>query len=98
MSERALEGFERAANEFHREVARESAGTLGRAGRKVEEALAALRAFEGERAARDRLVKAAADAVYNYLIQREACGFRNQDEAIATYEVPNEVLARVGGR
>jgi hypothetical protein len=42
------------------------------------------------------VLKAAADAVWKYLVQREACGARRHDEAISTYGIPREVLMRLG--
>lgn len=91
-------GLEGAGGLFEREVAAESAATLGRAGGVVERRLAELRAFQGAAADRDALVKAAADAVYAYVVQREAIGLVDHREAIARYGIPNEVLVRLGGR
>jgi hypothetical protein len=93
------------------EIASEKAAALGRAGERVEEAIAALGAFDagaagqgghgqGAKAAsetRDHLVAAAAEAVWAYFVQREAMGFLQHDDAIATYRIPPEVLARIGG-
>jgi hypothetical protein len=90
------------------EIASEKAAALGRAGEAVEATLAALAAFDAggtERPAasakpapgeRDRLLAAAAEAVWNYFVQREAMGFLGHEDAIATYGIPPEVLARVG--
>ena len=83
-----------ADDQFRKEIAGEAAGNLGRAGRKVEAALAALR--EAHPDERQALLKAAADAVYNFLIQRELNGLTNDEEAIRLYEIPREVLNRVG--
>ena len=57
---------------FRHELLEEQAQSLGRAGRKVEAALAALSAHEGGEG-RAALVKAAADAVWGFLVQREVC-------------------------
>ena len=79
------------------ELMEEQAQSLGRAGRKVETALAALAAHEGgeERAA---LLKAAADAVWGFLVQREVMGLRDRAAIVAEYNIPREVMARIGAR
>ena len=79
------------------ELMEEQAHSLGRAGRKVEAALAALRDHDGGEG-RPALVKAAADAVWGFLVQREVMGLRDRNAVIAQYGVPREVLARLGAR
>jgi hypothetical protein len=81
---------------FKLEIAGEAAANLGRVGHKVEAALATLRACPKPGPERDTLLKQAADAVYNYMVQRELNGLTNDDEAIRIYRIPPEVLARVG--
>lgn len=78
------------------ELVEEQAAALGRMGRKAEAALAALKAHEGE--GRGEAVKAAADAVWCYLVQREVMGFRDRAKIVADYEIPREVMARLGAR
>lgn len=80
------------------EIAAEKASSLGRAGRRVEAVLAELRRFEGEPADRGPLLKEAAEAVYAYFIQRELCGMRRHQDAIREYQIPNEVLVRLGAK
>lgn len=81
------------------EVAAEIAASLGRAGRKVESAMAALRADPGSDAeARAALVRAAADAVFGYVVQRELCGLADHDAALDLFGVTGEVKARIGAR
>jgi hypothetical protein len=80
------------------ELAGEMATSLGRAGRRVVEALAALEAHEIHDETRNALRKAAADAVHAYFIQRELVGLRRHHDAIADYGIPAEVLARLGAR
>jgi hypothetical protein len=80
------------------ELRAEQASSLGHAGRKVEATLAALRACDGEGAARQALILDAADAVYAYFIQRELVGLRNTAQTIRDYAIPSEVLARLGCR
>lgn len=78
------------------EVAQEKASSLGHAGRVVAERLAALRTFEGPRDERAALLRHAAQAVWAYFIQRELCGLRRHDDAIREYDIPREVLVRLG--
>ena len=47
---------------------------------------------------RSALVKAAADAVWGFLVQREVMGLRDRTQVIAHYAIPREVLARIGAR
>jgi hypothetical protein len=81
---------------FRYEVAEEQAAALGRMGRKAEAALAALRAHEGE--GRAEVVKAAADAVWCFFVQREVMGLRDRAQIVADYQIPREVMARLGAR
>ena len=75
----------------------EQAYSLGQAGRKVEKALAALAEHPGGEG-RDAVLKAAADAVWGFLVQREVMGLRDRNAVIAHYNIPREVLARLGAR
>ena len=76
------------------ELLAEEADALGRAGRRVEETLAALAvATDAERP--DRL-RDAAEAVHHYFILREMRGFRRHDDAVALYRIPRAVIARLG--
>jgi hypothetical protein len=90
------------------EIAREKASTLGRLGRRLETALAALAAFDAQaeeeasapppvgREQRDALVAAAGEALWNFVVQREACGLRDSNRAMRDYGVPAEVRLRMG--
>jgi len=87
------------------EVAQEKASALGRLGRALETALAALSDHDGAGAAtaapdaaRAELVAAASEALWCYMVQREACGLRDPRPVIRGYRVPAEVLARMGIR
>ena len=80
------------------ELAGEMATSLGRAGRRVAETLAALGAHPARDEARITLRRAAADAVHAYFIQRELVGLRSHRDAIRDYAIPDEVLARLGAR
>jgi hypothetical protein len=79
------------------EILAEKAAALGRAGRKVEACLAKLSGHHGEEE-RAVLLKAAAEAVHAYFIQRELCGLRRHDAVIREYGIPNAVLVRLGAR
>jgi hypothetical protein len=80
------------------EIAAEKAAALGRAGERVEHLLAALRAHEGEADDRKRLLRKTAEAVYGYFIQRELCGMRRHQDVIREYQIPQEVLVRLGAK
>lgn len=84
------------------EIAQEQASALGRLGRALEAALAALadhdmggRAVDSER---KRLVREASEALWCFIVQREACGLRDPRPVIRDYRVPAEVYARMGAR
>ncbi len=78
------------------ELAEEMAISLGRAGEAVARAMQALDACDRAHPDRPLRLKTAARAVHAYFIQRELCGLRRQDDAIAHYGIPREVLARLG--
>jgi hypothetical protein len=94
------------------EIAQEQASALGRLGRALEAALSALANHDGElasvrrspprsgdeieRATRARLVREASEALWYFMVQREACGLRDPRPVIRDYRVPAEVYARMG--
>ena len=81
------------------DILAEKASSLGHQGRKMERALAALRAHDaaaGDAEARHRLLRAAAHEVWAFFIQRELCGFRDHKQVIGDYAIPGEVLVRLG--
>ncbi len=80
------------------EILAEKAAALGRAGRKAEDSLARLRLAAADDEQRAALLKAAADAVHAYFIQRELCGLRRHDAVIREYDIPRAVLVRLGAR
>ena len=82
---------------LHYELMQEQVYSLGRAARKVEVALAALGEHPGGEG-RAELVRAAADAVWEFLVQREVMGLRDRAAIVAHYGVPREVLVRIGAR
>ncbi len=82
------------------EIAQEQAAALGRLGRALEAALAALRDYDrGEPkpgTKRDELVQDAGDALWCFIVQREACGLRDPRPVMRDYRVPAEVQNRMG--
>jgi hypothetical protein len=93
------------------ELAQERAATLGRLGRRLEAALASLRAHDEARqqrpdvapSARDRkarreLVLEAGEALWFLVIQRELTGFRHNKDLMRDYRVPKDVQACMGPR
>jgi hypothetical protein len=82
------------------EIAQEKASALGRLGRRLEGALAALaacpRTANSDRKIRDSLVEQAGYALWLFVVQREACGLNDSAQIMRNYGVPKEVYARMG--
>ena len=89
------------------ELVQEKIAGVARMGRRLEDALAALRAFDRERpgddgpaagdaGARERLVARAGEALWHFVVRREACGLRDADEVVRQMGVPREVGLRMG--
>jgi hypothetical protein len=88
------------------EIAQEQASALGRLGRALEAALAALVEYDRQHgedrsqrelaARRARLVQDAGDALWCFMVQREACGLRDPRPVLRDYRVPAEVQNRMG--
>jgi translation elongation factor EF-4 len=82
------------------EVAEERASALARLGQRLEDALTALAACpptaNSDREVRNRLVEQAGYALWLFVVQREACGLNKIDHVIQVYQVPKEVIARMG--
>ena len=89
-----------AFNVLEEDLLAEKASSLGRHGRLVEQAMAALRAFDaapgGDPDERARLVRKAAREVWAFLVQRELCGLHDQKQVIKDYGIPGEVIVRLG--
>jgi len=92
-------------NALDYEIVQEQAAALGRLGRALEAALAALsthdrRQVEGggdvAPAIRESLLQDAGTALWCFIIQREACGLRDQRLIMRNYQVPREVQNRMG--
>jgi Family of unknown function (DUF6665) len=86
-------------NPLEYELASARADVLGRLGRKMEAALARLASWSPENnlgSDRQTLLDDASDAVWALFIQREICGLHNDKDVIRLYQIPGEVLARLG--
>jgi hypothetical protein len=95
-------------NVLEYEIAQEQAAAFGRLGRALEAALTDLAAHAPVEAASDHdprpsrnraradLLDAAGYALWCFIIQREACGLRDQATVIREYCVPPEVRNRMG--
>lgn len=90
---------------FDYEVAQEIASALGRLGRVLEAALAALAKFDemhpdtiddALRTERRALVAKAGHALWQFTVQRESCGLRDSRQMMREYRVPVEVQHRMG--
>lgn len=84
------------------EIAQETAAALGRQGRALEAALRALADFDAANASttdpakRAGLVATAARVLWEFVVQREACGLRDGGAVVRMYRVPAEVRDRMG--
>jgi len=91
------------------EIVQEQAAALGRLGRALEAALAALANHDrvqsglgahpapaSAAAARARLVQDASHALWCFVIQRETCGLRDLPLVVRQYGVPAEAQNRMG--
>jgi hypothetical protein len=89
------------------EIRQEQAATIGRLSRDLRDALEALDSYDrrvrsGRMPAdrshprRARLVDAAAYALWNFVVQRECSGFRNTEQLLEEYGVPEEVRLKMG--
>ncbi len=86
------------------ELAQEKASALGRLGRALETALAALQAFDAQtlettvetRRERGALVAKAGHALWLFVVQRESLGLRDTRQLMRDYRVPAEVQNRMG--
>lgn len=79
-------------------IREESAATLGRAGTVLQEAVAALADFDrnGDPAGRRPLLIAAAAALWQYVVQREAMGLTSHQALEQIYGVTPELWSLMG--
>ena len=88
---------------LHYEIVQEQASALGRMGRTLEQALTRLREFDAAHAAaevpasmqpaRRKLVMEAGQALWMFVVQREATGLRDSRHIMRTYNVPGRGAA-----
>jgi len=87
------------------EIAQEMASSLGRLGHTLERSLQALAAFDSTRQStmseqtlelRRKLTSEAAHALWQFIVQREACGLRDSRQIMRDYSIPAEVRNRMG--
>jgi hypothetical protein len=86
------------------EIVQEQASALGRLGRGLEAALAALSLHDSAAAdsqpkatgSREQLIQNASHALWCFIVQREVCGLRDQRLIVREYKVPIEVQNRMG--
>jgi hypothetical protein len=97
--------FDSPADLLDYEIVQEQASALGRLGRALEAALAALRDFDAathapsataDKRARNALVADAGYALWLFVVQRESCGLRDSRVVMRDYHVPSEVRNRMG--
>ncbi len=84
------------------ELVAEAAAALGLAGERLEAALTALRKVEAKpdtpAPMREALQDAASEALWAFVIQRELLGMHDLPYIVQTYQVPREVLIKMGAR
>jgi hypothetical protein len=79
------------------EVLQEKVATLSRLGRRLERALERLAASQAAAAAeREARLAEAGEALWHFVVQREAMGLCNTEQALRAYKVPGPVRARMG--
>lgn len=78
------------------ELLAEKAHSLGLAAKILTKALDALKEFTGDQTARDSLLQEAANAAQAFFIQRELMGMNDHAHPIKHYEIPRDVLAKIG--
>lgn len=77
------------------EIASEIAATLGRSGRRLEEALIALRDLPRHDPAYPDALEEAADALWSYVVVRESVGLRDDSHFRQSFAIPPEVWIRM---
>jgi hypothetical protein len=77
------------------EIASEIAVTLGRSGKRLEDALSVLRDLPHHDPAYPDALVTAADALWSYVVVREAVGLRDDSHFRQSYVIPREVWSRM---
>lgn len=99
LARRNVNAADKSFDAFGYEIMAETASALGRIGRDLEQALEALRrhdATPGSNRDRDELVQDAADKAWVLFIQRDHLGLKTDHHLLSTYDIPREVMLRVG--
>lgn len=82
------------------EIVQEKAASLGRMSNRLRDAMARLEEHDaspaGKPEERAALVAAAGEALWYYVVQREAAGLRATEEALRDFRIPREVYIRMG--
>lgn len=89
---------EEAFNPLREEILQEQASALAHTTRRLERALGRLSALDeaAPTSEREACLDAAGEAVWSFVVQREACGLRNTEAVLRHYQVPPEVRLRMG--
>lgn len=85
-----------AKSSLEHEIASEQASALGRSGRQVATRLKAYGEALASGEDHQKDLNRAVDAVYSFLFQRELLGLRDRSAIIRDYDIPREILARLG--
>lgn len=93
---RRHQGSSQSAEALEAALRGEGAISLGKAGKRVEAELAALRAMPNEAEERDAQLYRCAEAVWRFFVQREMCNLLDHVPVVEAYDIPREVLAKVG--
>ncbi len=77
------------------EIASEIAATLGRSGRRLENALHSLRDLSPRDPAFPEAIDTAADALWSYVVVREAVGLLDSADLKQSFDIPRQVWSRM---
>lgn len=78
------------------ELLAEKAHSLGLAANRMTKAIESLNASKADKTLHSARLQIAADAVQYYFIQRELMGMTDHSHPIEHYDIPRDVLARIG--
>jgi len=84
------------ASVLETELLGEKAYSLGLAAKSVQMSLSDLNDFKGTQTERDKLLQVSANIVQAFFIQRELMGLTDHSHPISYYEIPKDVLNRIG--
>lgn len=91
---------ERNVESVQAEIAQEKAASLARVATRLLDAITRLEKHDAAPGSgpevRADLVSAAGEALWYYVVQREACGLRGMDGVLRDFRVPREVHLRMG--